>query len=260
MKAALVVALLVGGAAQAGQREFGFVWTAQQLAPQAREGFVWFSPRVGRAEAYTRFDVRAGFGLSLLERFEWQGFVDVLPERFGEAPTQVEARVGTLWRWLLSAPKGCPFRLLAQASLAVGTDSFVAEERLVAELDWKKVRVTLNAGFEQLSDFRARDLVPFHFEQGVAVGYRLPVGVLVGVEWLNRLGVGPARGARGFQGSAVYVGPSASGRAGPVWLSLSAVTQVASWKRPDQVGNGERLEVLDNERVLVRAQVGLELP
>ena len=58
---------------------------------------------------------------------------------------------------------------------------------------------------------------------------------------------------------AVFMGPVFGWRNKTGWFALALLPQVAAIKAQSQVGNGEALELRDNERVVLRLQLGFDL-
>ncbi|MBX7099668.1 MAG: hypothetical protein K1X89_18265 [Myxococcaceae bacterium] len=257
MRTAALALLLTALGAHAAERDFAFTWSTRMLAPKATEAFAGLTTHLGRVTEYSRVELRAGFAQGLAPGVETQVFFDAVPETSGQENRSAEMRVSNLWRLgILSPREGRFWNAAVQAQLSLGPQAFAVDGRLVGELRFGALLVAADAAVVQDAYFDGRSQPAHHLEQGVAVGYGLPNGVRVGLEWRNRLGFD----AQGFAGDAVSMGPSLSGRFGRVWLSLAALPQVAAFKRPELVGNGEPLELTDNERVVVRLLVGVDVP
>ena len=257
MRRLLVGMVLVASQVLAAERDFGLTWTSRLLAPASKEAFAAVTPHVGRVDEYTRVDVQAGFALGLAPGVESQLFFTASPETRGVEDRRAELRVSNLWRLgILPSASERALNAVAQVQVSMGPQAFAVDGRLVGELRVGGLLVALNAGITQEAFFDAHTQAGLHLEQSLAVGYGLPSGVRVGVEWVNRLGFD----TQGFAGDAVSMGPSLTGRIGKVWAALAVLPQVAAFKRRELVGNGEQLELTDNERLMVRVQLGIDVP
>ena len=106
-------------------------------------------------------------------------------------------------------------------------------------------------------DYRVRnDALPgpeLHLEQSGGLAYRLPNGVTAGFEFRAREGFEQGD----YAGAAISMGPVVGWRGKRAWASLSLLPQVAAVKADADVGNGQALELRDNERVVMRLQAGI---
>ncbi|GEM_PF-3535669 len=245
---------LVAVPAVAVEQPLSFTVTGPTLAEGRHEGVVGFAPRFGRPGEYLRVETLTGFGYGLTQSLQLQVLMAVTIETIGSAQKNIDggAQVCLRWNPLASRTKLLGLNLVATAG--VSPDSVFVEARLGLEKWVGDFLFVINATV----DYRARrdgaEAPNVHTEQTGGIVYRLPSRFTTGFEVRSRIGFD--RGE--YYGAAFFAGPVFGWRNDALWLSLGLLPQVAAQKAASQVGNGEALELRDNERVTLTLKFGAE--
>ena len=235
-------------------RHFAFTWDTK--GPNAGEADVqvWLTPRWGRLDGFTAFDLRAGVLQGLPRDWAAGVFIDAFPSSRGvtQEPS-IDARLtlhvqnrGTLGRYLAYG---------AQAEVGAGVNGFAVAALAALDADLGPVRIALNAdGFTQTawSSRIADAFTTSRARQTLGFSYTLANGFSFGIEAQNRFSwvKGDSLGA------AVLIGPAVAYRGARFWWTLSMLPQVAAHK-PDAQRGGDPLELVDNERFTLRLSAGV---
>ncbi len=258
MRTLLVTALLASSAAIATERTLAFTLAGPTVDKGSHELLLSETPHFGRREPYLKFETGVGVAFGVTSTLEAQLLLAVAIEELGlgAGTRTAEGTAVTRWRWQPLDGRADPVGAGVTSTLAVGPDLVFLELRLGAEKWLGDFLFALNAS----ADFSVRrdgaTGPETHLEQSGGVVYRLANGFTSGFELRNRLGL--ERG--NYYGDAIYVGPVFGVRRPSWWLTLAALAQVAAVKAPALYGNGEPLELRDNERWVVRLQAGFEMP
>jgi hypothetical protein len=242
---------LFPAAAGAAERDFASTWTTRTLAPGQVELEAWLTGRIARVtddQAWT--DLRAAAVWGLEKHFEAQAALDVTVASTTRTAVP-EPRLTGLLRWApLKSDEVLGLGGLARAS--VGFDALELEVRLVADRQLGKLLLGVNAAATRRLLWGGRTGVDTRLEETVGVRYAIGAQASFGLE----LRLQSAFLASDYQGTGIYVGPTFAVRGDGFWVSLGAQAQVAADKAPADRGNGQPLELRDNERFQLRLAVG----
>jgi hypothetical protein len=254
MRSSLLVLLLAGSSALAYEQPLAFTVTGPTVEPGKNELVLSNTTRFGRPQEFVRLENLAGFGYGFTQTVEAQLLIAVAIETAGrERSAEGGGQVRLRWHPLDSRTDFLGLNVVAAAGISIA--SVFLEGRLGAEKWLGSFLFAINAAF----DYRIRrDGGPgpdLHVEQSGGIVYRLANNFTTGFEVRNRMGF--ERGE--YFGSAIFFGPVFGWRNKTGWFSLAAMPQVAAVKAQSQVGNGEALELRDNERVVLRLQAGFDI-
>lgn len=263
----------VDAAAPDTSATFGFAERATVEADDTVRALASSLQRLGRATPFAALENRVGFSMGLTwfqvdAHFAFdivavgtplEGALDpaavlelkfeLLRERLGAAD-EADAAFGILP--LAAFPIGVSVKLGVRGGPSGGN----FEGRLLAETHLGSFVLGLNVTLDhELLPPRPRTPVT-HFEQVLGVGYALPRGIVAGFEVRNH----SSMQAGAFLGDAIHAGPSFSWRRGAFYVAFAVLPQVASVKRAKDVGNGEAVTLVQDERFTGRLALGLETP
>ena len=254
MRACLLL-VLFGSTALAYEQPLAFTVTGPTVDLGAHELLATTTPRFGRPQEFVRLETLLGFGYGFTKTLEAQLLIAIALESVGRDGRSAEGggQVRLRWEPLDSHSQFLGLNLLGTVALSV--DSVFVEGRLGTEkwLGDFLFAINVSADYRVRRDGAAGP--ELHAEQSGGVVYRLANHFTSGFEIRNRVGF--ERGL--YFGDAVFAGPVFGWRNKTGWFSLALLPQVAAIKAPSQVGNGEALELRDNERVVVRLQLGFDL-
>jgi hypothetical protein len=247
--------VLIASSALAYEQPLAFTVTGPNVEQGKNELFVSVLPRFGRPSEYLRIENLIGVGYGFTRTVEAQLLIAVAIESFGRDGKAIEggAQARVRWNPLDSRTRFLGVNVLGAVGL--GSASVYLEGRLGLEKWVGDFLFAINASV----DYRFRrdgGVGPeLHLEQSGGIVYRLPNNFTSGFEVRNRLGF--ERGT--YYGDAIFAGPVFGWRYKSLWFSIAALPQVAAVKAQSQVGNGQALELRDNERVVLRLQLGFDL-
>ncbi len=247
--------VLIASSALAYEQPLAFTVTGPTVDLGSNEVVVSSTPRFGRPVEFVRVENLLGFGYGFTPSVEAQVLLAIAIESVGLDGRSAEGggQVRLRWNPLDARSRFLGLNLLAAAGLSA--ESVYVEGRLGLEKWLGDFLFALNVSV----DYRAwRGLVPgpeLHVEQSGGIVYRLPNHFTSGFEVRSRIGF--ERGE--YFGAAFSAGPVFGWRNKTFWFSLAALPQVAAMKAQSQVGNGQALELRDNERVVLRLQLGADL-
>lgn len=232
-------------------RAFPLTWTSQTLEVGAHDFQAWLTPRIARTDdSLVLTDTRVAISTGVAPHLEALFGLD-LDFVANRSSTRIDPRLTTVWRWApLTASGVLGAGGFARAS--IGFDSAELEVRLFADMQLGKLLLAANGSAARRLFWGGRTGVDTHLEESLGARYAVGSSASFGLELYLRSGF--QDGA--YQGTGVYVGPSFSFSFGRVWLSLGATAQVAADKAPADRGNGQPLELRDNERFMGRVVVG----
>lgn len=248
--------MLLADAALAVERPLSFTIAGPTVETGAHELLLTTTPRFGRPDPFVRFENVVGFAYGFSDRLEAQLLLWLTVETMGLDRRSGEGAVATRWRWQPLGGHADLVGLNLIATVAASPDSVFFEARVGTEKWLGDFLFALNvaADYSVRKDGSAGPEA--HLEQSAGVVYRLANRFSTGFEVRNRLGF--ERG--NYFGDAIFAGPVFAFRAKSWWASFAALPQVAAVKAPALYGNGEALELRDNERVVLRFQLGFEVP
>lgn len=253
MRVALLT-VFAATAALAREQPLGFTLTGPTVAPGVTEVYASTTPRFGRPNEYVRLENRVGFGYGFSPTVEAQALLVIDLESSGVDARAAEGGAEARLRWQPFEGRANVLGFGIEAGVAATTLQVVTELRLSLEKWFGDFLFALNASI----DYRVRNDgaagADLHTEQTGGVAYRMFNGLTAGFEVRDRVGFERGR----YFGAAVFMGPVLGWRGKSTFLSLAFLPQVAAVKAQSQVGNGEALELRDNERVVMRFQAGVD--
>ena len=252
-RGAWLAVLLLAAGAGAAERDFPYTWTSRTTAEGAREVEGWLTARIGRVtddQAWT--EVHAALSAGLLTGLELQSALDVTVASTAFTSSS-EPRVAAQLRWAPLTADGV-LGLGAAFRTSLGVDVLELELRLLADKQLGRLLLAVNAAASRRLFWSGRTGPETHLEETAALRYALGAVASFGLE----LRLQSAFLGSDYQGTGIYVGPTFTFRAPGFWVSLGALAQVAADKAPADRGNGQPLELRDNERFLLRLALGTE--
>lgn len=250
-RVAVVVFTLAGASAQAAPRPFPLTWTSSTLEEGRHDFQAWLTPRIARLDdSLVLTEARVALSTGVAARLDalWGLDLDITANRTSSA---IDPRLTTLWRWAPLSSEGV-LGLGGLARGSVGFSSAELEARLFIDKQLGKLLVAVNGSASRRFFWGQASGVDTHLEESLAVRYGIGTSASFGLELFARSGFAGGE----YQGTALSVGPSFTFVLGPLWLSLGALAQVAADKAPADRGNGQPLELRDNERFVGRVVVG----
>jgi hypothetical protein len=258
MRLLLLTALFASGSVLATERTLAFTIAGPTVEPGAHELLLTETPHFGRPEPFLQLDTSLGIALGITSRLEAQVLLAVSIDEFGTGAGSRSAQgtLATRWRWQVLDGHRDWLGVGLIGTVAVGPDLVFLEARLGAEKWLGDFLFALNASVDYSVRKDGAAGPGTHLEQSGGIVYRLANGFTSGFELRNRLGLEGGD----YYGDAIYVGPVFALRRPSFWLSVAALAQVAAVKASALYGNGEPLELRDNERWVLRFQLGFEVP
>ena len=248
-----VWALLLAGSSVAAPRAFPFTWDSGNFTAGQTEVRFALTEGIFKSTAvpYTKTGLELQVGLGINEHLETLFGFDADIEAFAVDQTRADARVSNTWRYSpLHATDVVGLSLAGTASL--GFDVFGLELRAIADKQLGRVLLAANASVQRSVFWSNRTGVDQRFEQALAARFCVNEAFSAGLEGLAH----EAFNGSAYQGTAFFVGPTFSYAGRRWWLSVGAMAQIAADKARADRGNGEPLEIRDNERFMVRVAFG----
>ena len=252
MKLPLVV-LFAATAALGSEQPLGFTHTGPTVATGVTEVYGTTTPRFGRPTEYFKLENRVGFGYGFTPTVEAQALMRIDIESAGLEGRAAEGGGEARLRWLPLDGRRDVFGFGLEAAVGVTTVAVSAEARLMLEKWFGDLLVALNASVDYAIRNDGAAGPDLHTEQTGGLAYKMFNGVTAGFEVRSRVGFERST----YAGAAVYLGPVIGWRGKSAWLTVAFLPQVAAVKAQAQVGNGEALELRDNERVVMRLMAGV---
>ena len=237
--------------AWAAPRAFPLTWTSQTLEVGQHDFEAWLTPRIARLDdSLVLTDARLALSTGVAPHLDalWGVDLDIVAN---ESSSRLDPRLTTLWRWAPLAADG-PLGLGGFARASLAFDSLELEARLFADKKLGRLLLAINGSASRRFFWGGRSGVDTHLEESAALRFAVGRSASFGLELYLKSGF--LQGA--YQGTGIYVGPSFSFDFGKLWVSLGATAQVAADKAAEDRGNGQLLELRDNERFLGRLVVG----
>jgi hypothetical protein len=251
----LLFLVLCAGPALAYEQPLAFTVTGPTVEKGRNELVASITPRFGRPEEYFRLENLLGFGYGFTSNIEAQMLVAVAIESVGRDGKGIEGGGQVRVRWNPLDGRTQLFGLNVLGAVGISGLSLYLEGRLGAEKWLGDFLFALNASVDYRLRRTATAGPELHLEQSGGIAYRLANNFTSGFEVRSRMGFEKGE----YFGAAISAGPVFSWRSQSFWFSLAALPQVAAVKAQSQVGNGQALELRDNERVVIRLQLGLDL-
>jgi len=244
---------LVSSAAWA-QRAFPFTWDSATLEPGTREVQAWVTPRLGRVDTgYTQLDVRFQQAQGLSAQVEMMFGLDLDLISFAIDSRDLEAHVSSTWRYsLLRSSEVVGLAVLGR--FALGLDDGELEVRLVLDKQFGRLLLALNASASRTVRWGSGEGIDTRLEQSFGARYQVQAEFSAGLEVRSR----EAWQRSVHQGTAWSAGPTFTYASKRWWVALGLMAQAGANKARADRGNGEPLELRDNERFTGRVVLGLK--
>ena len=251
---ALSFALLLSLPAWA-QRVSPFTWDSVTLAPAHSEMQSWLTPRSGRADtSYLQNDLRFQTGFGLTTDIDTLFGFDVDFISFGADSRTLDSRISNTLRYAPFKATG-PLGFAVLSRIAVGVELGEVEVRLILDKAIGRVHVALNASGSRAILWRTTQVIDTRFEQNLSVRYLVGESFAVGLDVRAR----EAFASTTYQGTAFSAGPTFTYSASRWWFALGLLAQAGADKAKADYGNGDPLELRDNERFVGRLILGVKL-
>ncbi len=249
MRALLTSLVLFSLPALAVERRFGATPSTQVTAPGARAFTVDTAPRLLRVGQYFRLDNRAALELGVARKLHTALVLAIDAEATG-GQRALFSSARNAWKYQLLDDTR-PVSLALEGEVGVGARGVDGGVRLMLERRFSQL--LLAASWEAAAvTHRTRAYDPdFRHAASVGAAYFVHERFTTGIEAVH-----DALYARGYQGSAFYLGPAVSYGARAFWLSLSFTPQVAAFLPPARTGP---LELRAHERFVARLAFGASL-
>jgi len=247
--------LVLGTWAAAGERAFPFTFDSATLEPGERQVQFWETFRSQRFDPapYLTTESRFGLAAGVTKSLDTLLLLDATINEQDPDLRTIRARVSSLWKYsFLKATDALGVSGLGRVSL--GLDGLDLEARLVLDKQLGPVLIALNASVAYSPLWNGAVEPDLRFEESLALGYRVGP-VLVGVEARVRT----AYQQRLFEGTAYYAGPTLSWSTKWFFATLAWHAQLGAYKAKADRGNGEAMELRDNERFVARFLIGWRL-
>ncbi len=249
----LVPVLLLAAMPARAQRAFPFSWDTATVATDAHEMQSWVTPRLGRTDTgYLQNDLRFQAVGGVTSRVDTMFGVDVDLISFGTDSRDVQPRVSSTWRYsLLRATDVLGVAVMGRIGL--GLDLAELEMRIVLDKQLGPLLLAFNLSGSRARLWRGRTGIDTRFEQTLSARYQVQSEFSAGVEVVAR----EALQSSLYQGTALSVGPTFTYASRRWWLALGLLVQMGADKALADRGNGEPLELRDNERFTGRLILGV---
>ncbi len=236
------------------QRAFPFTWDSAPLAPRAHEVQSWVTPRLGRTDVnFMQLDVRFQVAQGVSRWVDTMFGLDLDLASFDVDSRTIDAKVSSTWRASITrADAAVGFAVVTRA--AVGLLSGDLELRLVLDKQFGPLLLALNATAVRSVIWSGNDEINARFEQSFGARYQVQAEFAAGLEVRAR----EAFQNSTYMGTALMGGPTFSYVAKQWWLSFGLLVQAGGEKTRVDRGNGEPLEVRDNERFVGRIILGVK--
>lgn len=249
------LSLAVGTWAAAGERAFPFTFDSATLAPGERQVHLWETLRSQRFDPapYLTTETRFGLAAGVTDSLDTLLLLDASITEQDPDQRTIRAQVTSWWRYsFLKATDAVGVSGLGRVSL--GLDGLEVEARLVLDKQLGPMLLAANSSIAYSPTWSGPAEPDLRLEQDLALGYRVGP-VLVGVELRART----AFQRKVYQGTALYAGPTVSWGTRWFFATLAWHAQLGADKAPADKGNGEAMELRDNERFVARFMLGWRL-
>jgi hypothetical protein len=248
---AVAVVVLAALSGKAAERDFPLTSTTQTLGVGHHDLEGWLTPRIARKlDSFAMSEARLAMTAGVTGWLETTVSLDL---DFLSSPevTTVDPRLSTVWKFApFKATDAVGFGWLVRGS--IGPDNLALEARLFADKAFGRLLLAVNASYERSFFWSQRTGIDTRLEGSAAGRFALGDQATFGME----LRLKGAFQRADYQGTGIYVGPCLSVRVAHTWFSIGAFAQVAADKAKADKGNGEPLELRDNERFVLRLIVG----
>lgn len=246
--------LLVVSSPAWASRAFPLSWDSQTMAPGTHEFQSWVTARYGRQDiGYTELDLRLQAMQAITDRVDTMFGFDVDLASFALDSRSADARISNTWRSsVLTSTQAVGFAVVSR--IALGLDNGELEVRLVLDKQIGRLWLALNASVMRAQFWSGRTGIDTRFEQSFGARYQVQESFAAGVEVRAR----EALQRSAYQGTAYSGGPTFSWVSVRWWVTFGLFVQAGADKAHDDRGNGEPLEVRDNERFVGRLILGVK--
>ena len=241
----------VAAPAAANVRHFAYTYETAVLPPRARELELWTTPRIGRRDAYTRFDQRVELEVGITDRLLtafYLNFTALTEEVAGQqlVSTVEFGGVSSEWKLKLLDPVADAVGLGLYAELTASTNELEVEGKVLLDKRIGDFLFAFNAVIEhewerEAANETKRELI---LEADLALAFFLTPNLSVGVEVRDHNEI-PS--GEGFEHSALFAGPVLSFAQANWWTTLALMPQLAAFGE-----GGTQLDLADHERFNAR--------
>jgi hypothetical protein len=258
----------------AGEKQFGYVYEPQTLAPGNVELELWTTPRLGKAGGvFSEFDLRSELEVGLVDNLQTSLYLNLKSTRAADARISRRSRgefvtnshgertfsefefdtISNEWLYKLLDPVADPVGLAFYVEWETNGAEFEIEEKILVAKTWGGLTLAANLIFEQDWRTHASDepnrALKFSFTAGVAYKIaKTPLGV--GLEFRNE---NQLDYYRDYTHSVFSIGPNLHFATQRWWATLTVFPQIASATPTYKSYDYDAYEVLE-----VRLIVGVE--
>lgn len=244
-------------AVRANERHFTFTYESAVLPKGGREIELWMTPRIGREEFYSRFDLRGEFEVGLTHRLQTAFYLNgrsISKETAtGDKQTEFEfTGVSSEWKYKLFDPVADVLGLALYGEITGSTDELELEGKFIADKRIGDVLFAANLVVENEWEFGPvgpeRELV---IEGVVGLSYFFTPTFSAGLELRNHnLFFEDDR----WKHSALFLGPVFSYAETGWWVALTVLPQLPALKGSTP-SDGRILD--EHEKVNLRLLFGI---
>lgn len=237
------------------QRVSPFTWDSVTLAPGRSEMQLWLTPRSGRTDTtYLQNDLRVQTSFGLSDHLDTLFGFDIDLISFGTNSRTLDSRVSNTLRYAPFKATG-PVGFAVISRVAVGFALGEVEVRLVLDKSIGPVHLALNASGSRAILWHTAQVIDLRFEQNLTLRYLVGESFAAGFDVRAR----EAFASTTYQGTAFSAGPAFTYSAPRWWFALGLLAQAGADKAKGDYGNGDPLELRDNERFVGRVILGVKL-
>ena len=229
----IVTAMLSPGGGQANERHFTYAYESGVLPKGGKELELWVSPRIGRRDFYSRFDLRAEFEVGLTDRLQTALYLNSrsITEEDGQGDSKTEFEftgVSSEWKLKLFDPVADALGFALYGEITGSTDELEVEGKLIADKRIGPWLLAANLVAEQEWEFgpgeTEREMAA---EAALGLGYFLTLNLSIGIELRNHNAFSEGED---WEYSALFLGPVLSYAEEGWWAALSFMPQLPALK------------------------------
>lgn len=251
--------LLPSHPANANERHFTFTYETAVLPVGAREIEIWVTPRIGREEFYSRFDVRTEFEVGLTDRLQTALYLNgkSVSQETADGGTETEfefAGVSSEWKYKLLDPVADALGLALYGEVTGSTDELELEAKLITDKRVGNVLFAANLVAENEWGFGAGETGrEFALEADLGLSYFLTTKLSFGLELRNHNEIPEGKG---WEHSALFLGPVVSYAEESWWVALAVLPQLPAL---DGAEAGDRRILDEHEKINARLLFSIHL-
>lgn len=250
--AAVIFPFVLPAPASANERHFTFTYESGVLPPQGKEIELWVTPRIGREDFYSRFDLRVEYEIGLTDRLQTALYLNskALAKETdgGEKETEFEfAGVSSEWKYKLFDPVADPLGFALYGEVTGSPDELELEAKLIVDKRIGNVLLVANLVLENEWEFEPDETErEFKLVETLGLTYFFTSRFSAGLELVNH-NEWPDGG--GLEHSALFLGPTFSYAEKGWWVALSVLPQLPALKGG---GHGDERILDEHEKVMAR--------